>query len=164
VVAPQATESIQALAAEGRLTWIARTFEPSDLDGNLLVVAATGDRAVNEEVFRAAATRHVLCNAVDEPEHCDFYYPAVVRRGDLQIAISTSGHSPALAQRLRAELETLIGPEYEDLLGWLGKVRSMLFRRCMDSQVRRKLLHRIASREVSERFLRARQRSLRGKL
>jgi precorrin-2 dehydrogenase/sirohydrochlorin ferrochelatase len=164
VVAPQATESIRTLAAAGRLSWIERRFEPSDLDGHLLVVAATGDRFVNEEVFRAAATRHVLCNAVDEPEHCDFYYPAVVRRGDLQIAISTSGHSPALAQRLRAELETLIGPEYEDLLGWLGKVRSMLFRRCMDSQVRRKLLHRIASREVSERFLRARQRSLRGKL
>lgn len=164
VVAPQATESIQALAAEGRLSWIERGFEPSDLDGSLLAVAATGDRCVNEEVFRAAGSRHVLCNAVDEPEHCDFYYPAVVRRGDLQIAISTSGHSPALAQRLRMQLETLIGPEYEDLLRWLGRARSLLFRRCQDPQLRKKTLHRIASREVSERFLRARQRSLRGKL
>lgn len=164
VVAPQATESIQALAAAGRLSWIERRFEPSDLDVSLLAVAATGDRSVNEEVFRAAGSRHVLCNAVDEPEHCDFYCPAVVRRGDLQIAISTSGHSPALAQRLRMELEALIGPEYEDLLRWLGRARSLLFRCCQDPQLRKKTLHRIASREVSERVLRARQRILRGKL
>jgi precorrin-2 dehydrogenase/sirohydrochlorin ferrochelatase len=164
VVAPHASESIRALAAAGQLTWNERTFQEADLDGHVLVVAATGDRAVNEAVFRGASSRHVLCNAVDEPEHCHFYYPAVVRRGDLQIAISTAGHSPALAQRLRAELEALIGPEYEELLRWLGKVRGMLFRRCMDSRLRTKALHRIASREVSERFIRARQRVGRGRV
>ncbi len=155
VVAPQATETIRQLAAEGRISWIERTFEPSDLEDKVLVVAATGDRAINEEVYRAACSRHVLCNAVDEPDHCHFYYPAIVRRGDLQIAISTAGHSPALAQRLRLELEALFGPEYGDLLNWLGKVRVMLFRRSMDSKSRKRALHRIASREVTSRFIQA---------
>jgi precorrin-2 dehydrogenase/sirohydrochlorin ferrochelatase len=113
-------------------------------------------------VYREASRRHVLCNAVDEPEHCHFYYPAVVRRGDLQIAISTAGHSPALAQRLRRELETLFGPEYEDLLRWLGRVRAMLFRRDMEPQARAKTLHRIAGSEVAARFILARRRSGRG--
>jgi precorrin-2 dehydrogenase/sirohydrochlorin ferrochelatase len=159
VVAPQASQLIQSLAHAGRLTWIERAFTPSDLDDMTIVIGATGDATVNEEVFRNAVTRRVLCNAVDEPERCHFYYPAVVRRGDLQIAISTNGHSPALAQRLRAELEALIVPEYEGLLQWLGRVRTMLFRRVMDPQLRRKTLHRIASHEVSERFLRARRSS-----
>ncbi len=157
VIAPNATDSIRQLAADGRISWIERTFEPSDVDGKVLVVAATGNRAVNEEVFRAASSRHVLCNAVDEPEHCNFYYPAVVRRGDLQIAISTAGHSPALAQRLRVELEKLFSPEYGDLLHWLGKVRTMLFRRSMDPQSRKRALHKIASREVADRFIRSRR-------
>jgi precorrin-2 dehydrogenase/sirohydrochlorin ferrochelatase len=158
VVAPKASDAVREMAASGRIDWSPRPFQPEDLDGALLVVGATGDREVNTEIFRRANAGHVLCNAVDEPEHCDFYYPAVVRRGDLQIAISTAGQSPALAQRLRRELEAVIGPEYQDLLQWLGKVRKMLFRRTIDPQVRRRTLHRIASREVAERFLGTRRR------
>lgn len=162
VIAPRAADSIQSAAAAGRLTWLEREFNPSDLDGKVLVVAATGDRSINEEVYHEASSRHVLCNAVDELEHCHFYYPAVVRRGDLQIAISTAGHSPALAQRLRRELETLFGPEYGDLLGWLGRVRAMLFRRDMEPQARTRTLHHIAGSEVAARFIHARRRSGRG--
>jgi precorrin-2 dehydrogenase/sirohydrochlorin ferrochelatase len=158
VVAPEASESVRKLAASGRLTWAARRFDPADLDDVVLAIAATCDRAVNEEVFRSASNKRVLCNAVDEPEYCHFYYPAVVRRGDLQIAISTAGHSPALAQRLRRELETLIGPEYEDLLRWLGRVRGLFFKRNIDPQLRKNALHRIASRDVFERFVHARKR------
>ncbi len=158
VVAPEAGERVCALAAGGRVTWTARAFDASDLDGTFLAVAATGDPAVNEAVFRAAETRGVLCNAVDEPERCHFYCPAVVRRGDLQIAISTGGHSPALAQRLRAELEAAFGPEYGPWLRWLARVRALFFRRALDPQRRRQALHRIASREVYERFTRAHER------
>jgi precorrin-2 dehydrogenase/sirohydrochlorin ferrochelatase len=158
VIAPEASEHIRAHALEKHLTWIARAFEPEDIEGATLVVAATGEPGVNQQVFRCAEQRGVLCNAVDDAEHCHFYYPAVVRRGDLQIAISTAGHSPALAQRLRSELESLFGDEYGDWLRWLGAVRRKLFRREMDPQRRRTALHRIASREVFERYRRARQR------
>lgn len=158
VVAPEASEAVRNLATDGRLTWTARRFYPADLDDAILVIAATGDRAVNEEVFRNASNKRVLCNAVDEPQHCHFYYPAVVTRGDLQIAISTAGQSPALAQRLRRELEAQFAPEYGCFLGWLGRVRSLFFRRDMDSQFRKNALHRIASREVFERFVGAQRK------
>ena len=77
-----------------------------------LVVAATSSTAVHQRIFREAHLRGVLCNIVDVPKLCDFYYPAVVQRGDLQIAVSTAGQSPALAQRLRQELELQFGTEY----------------------------------------------------
>jgi precorrin-2 dehydrogenase/sirohydrochlorin ferrochelatase len=158
VVAPQANERVRQLAASGRLTWHARTFQPADLDDVAMVIAATGDPAANAEIFRLSEARQVLCNAVDEPQHCHFYYPAVVRRGDLQIAISTGGHSPALAQRLRAELEKIFTPDYAPWLQWLGTVRSLLFRRSIDPQLRTQTLRRIATRDVYERFTRAHQR------
>jgi precorrin-2 dehydrogenase len=162
VVAPVAGEAVRKLANDGRLTWMARRFDPADLDDAVLVIAATGDRAVNEEVFRYASDKRVLCNAVDEPEHCHFYYPAVVNRGDLQIAISTAGHSPALAQRLRRELEAQFGPEYVCFVNWLGRLRRLFFRRDMDSQFRKNALHRIASREVFERFVGAQRKHRKG--
>lgn len=152
LASPQATAGIQELADTGRLVWSSRAFLPSDLDGVFLVVAATADRAVNEAVFREADSRGVLCNAVDDPDHCHFQYPAVVRRGDLQIAISTAGRSPALAQRLRMELEAQFGAEYEPWVEWLGRVRQLLFRRNLEQQQRKTLLRRIVGREVYNRF------------
>ena len=140
------------------LEWAQRRFSAEDLDGVFLAVAATGDPKVNEEVFRQAEARGVLCNAVDDPEHCHFQYPAVVRRGQLQIAISTGGRSPALAQRLRAELETQFGPEYGPWLEWLGAVRRLFFQRRVEPQRRTPALHRIARRAVYERFAAARRR------
>src|ERR1700687_1859378 len=99
IIAPEASPEIQELVRSGRVLWTRAPFHPEHLDGALIVIAATGDPAVHQLVYRSAQQRGVLCNAVDEPERCDFYYPAVVRRGDLQIAISTAGKSPALAQR-----------------------------------------------------------------
>jgi len=150
VVAPQATDSVSEWAAAGVIEWQARTFEVSDLDGVLLVIVATSSSEINANVFRAAQQRGVLCNVVDDPPHCDFYYPSVVRRGDLQIAISTAGHSPALAQRLRRELEMQFGPEYRDWLSQLGEARQKLFATDVDPEERRRLLHQLASREAFE--------------
>lgn len=150
VVAPEATGPIAELARSGKISWETRSFAASDLDGVFLVIAATSLPSVNAEVFRAAHERNVLCNAVDDPGNCDFYYGSVVRRGDLQIAISTAGHSPALAQRLRKQLEVQFGPEYSDWLRELAATREDLFSQDMDSQRRKSLLHAVASQEAFE--------------
>jgi precorrin-2 dehydrogenase / sirohydrochlorin ferrochelatase len=157
VVAPEATEAVHAWAAAGSIKWLGRPFEPFDLDGMFLVVAATSLPELNETIFREARRRGVLCNVVDDPPHCDFYYPAVVRRGALQIAVSTDGKSPALAQRLRKEFEQAFGPVYRDWIQELGSLRERLFRQEIDADERRQLLHRAASRESFENFARRRE-------
>jgi len=144
-VAPQANAAVLEWARTGVIRWEAREFSPLDLDNVFLVIAATSSNEVNESVFREAQRRDVLCNVVDHPQHCDFYYPAVVRRGQLQIAISTAGESPALAQRLRRELEIQFGPEYESWVEQLGKARSELFARDINPEERRRRLHELAS-------------------
>jgi precorrin-2 dehydrogenase/sirohydrochlorin ferrochelatase len=154
VIAPRATGSLQALARAGKLQWTQREFAPADLDGAFLVVAATDSATINEAVFRAGSQRGVLCNVVDDPEHCDFFYPAVVRRGALQIAISTGGHSPALAHRLRVELEQQFGPEYELWIEEVGRQRREIMARDLPETRRRELLEQIASRESYEEFVR----------
>jgi precorrin-2 dehydrogenase/sirohydrochlorin ferrochelatase len=101
----------------------------------------------------------VLCNIVDVPALCDFYYPSVVQRGALQIAISTAGLSPALAQRLRKQLEDQFGPEYEEWLAQLGDAREKLRSAKMDPEERKRLLHQDASEEAFEAFRRNRSKS-----
>ncbi len=151
LVAPQVTLALAEFARLQRIAWTARAFETVDLDGVFLVIAATSDEKVNELIFREADRRNVLCNAVDQPPRCHFYFPAVVRRGALQIAISTAGLSPALAQRLRKELEAEFGPEYEEWLERLGRVRAWLMRKGINFERRKSLLHRLASREAFKR-------------
>ncbi|HEV3208568.1 MAG TPA: bifunctional precorrin-2 dehydrogenase/sirohydrochlorin ferrochelatase [Terriglobales bacterium] len=150
VIAPRVNFTVGEWAGSGAITWEAREFGVSDLDGVFLVIAATSSREVNELIFREARRRNILCNVVDDPEHCDFYYPAVVRRGNLQIAVSTNGLSPALAQRIRRELQEQFGPEYGEWLAHLGQIRRELFASAIDPEERRRLLHRLASREAFE--------------
>jgi precorrin-2 dehydrogenase/sirohydrochlorin ferrochelatase len=145
VVAPKATPKVREWAREGRIEWYAREYVPADLAGVFLVIAATSSRALHDEIYAEAKSRGVLCNTVDEPERCDFYFPAVVRRGDLQIAISTGGLSPALAQRLRKELEEQFGPEWEAWVAQLGRTREELMSLPMPPEQRKRLLHRYAS-------------------
>jgi precorrin-2 dehydrogenase/sirohydrochlorin ferrochelatase len=148
VVALHATAAVAEWAQAGAITWEARAFNSADLDGTFLVIAATNSSDVNAAIFHQARQRNILCNVVDDPEHCDFYYPAVVRRGDLQLAISTKGQSPALAQRIRRELEMQFGPEYGAWLEELGRARQQLFASKIDPEQRRRLLHELASREA----------------
>lgn len=154
IVAPEVTDSIAAHVREGNIEWLRKRFEPADLAGAYLVVAATSAVEVNHEVFREAEARGILCNAVDDPDYCHFYYPSVVRRGALQIAISTEGLSPALAQRLRRELEAQFGPEYEPWVNWLGAARKFLRGKKDDPEETRQLLHQLASAEMFNKFLR----------
>jgi precorrin-2 dehydrogenase len=150
VIAPSATDAVVEWARAGLIAWEQRTFEEPDLNGIFLTIAATASTGVNDVVFREAQRRGILCNAVDDPERCDFYYPAVVRRGQLQIAISTGGQSPALAQRLRRELETEFGEEYSAWVEELGKAREGLLSSGLDSDHRKQLLHSMASRDAFE--------------
>src|SRR5882724_2489927 len=110
VIALRATAAVAEWAKTGAITWEKRPFNNADLDHVFLVIVATNSRDLNATIFYEARQRNILCNVVDDPEHCDFYYPAVVRRGELQLAISTNGHSPALAQRIRRKLEIQFGP------------------------------------------------------
>jgi precorrin-2 dehydrogenase/sirohydrochlorin ferrochelatase len=153
VIAPEVTESLATRAREGQIEWVRKTFEREDLRGAYLVVAATSAIEVNHEIFREAEACGILCNTVDDPDYCHFYYPSVVRRGALQIAISTEGLSPALAQRLRRELGTQFGPEYEPWVNWLGAARKFLRAKNDDPEETRQLLHQLASKEMFDKFL-----------
>ncbi|HTA23438.1 MAG TPA: bifunctional precorrin-2 dehydrogenase/sirohydrochlorin ferrochelatase [Terriglobales bacterium] len=148
VVALQSTSAVREWAGVGQITLEERAFSPTDLDGMFLVVVATASRAVNEDVFREAQRRGVLCNVVDVPEQCDFFYPAVVRRGDLQIAVSTGGQSPSLAQKLRQQLERQFGPGYEEWVARLGATRREVLGSNLDPERKRWLLQSFASREA----------------
>jgi precorrin-2 dehydrogenase/sirohydrochlorin ferrochelatase len=160
VVAPNATERIQSWAREGMITWEARRFRVDDLAGAFLVVAATSSPNLHERIYKEARRKKVLCNVVDDPQHCDFYYGSVVRRGALQIAISSAGNSPALTQRLRKQLEQQFGAEYALWLEELRETRERLFARRIAPARRKELLHRLASESSFEEFLRRRNRAL----
>jgi precorrin-2 dehydrogenase/sirohydrochlorin ferrochelatase len=159
VVAPEATPQVRSWAHANSIEWHQRPFQPDDLEGMFLVVAATSSAELHERIFEHATQRGVLCNIVDVPPLCDFYYPSVVQRGALQIAISTAGQSPALAQRLRKQLEDQFGPEYEQWLAQLGEARDKLFSSKLDPEERKRLLHAGASEEAFEAFLRNRRHS-----
>ncbi len=153
VIAPKLAPPLVELVRSRQIDWCPKPFEPADLDGAFLVIAATSLRDLNESVYREADRRNILCNAVDDVEHCHFYYGSIVQRGDLQIAISTNGKSPALAQRLRKELEAQFGPEYACWLDWLGAARDTLRAQSGDPETTKRWLHLLASQSMFERFL-----------
>lgn len=150
VVAPHAHDEIRHLAAEGKLEWIERTFEPADLDGNFVVIAATDDPQVNTNVYQGALERGILCNSVDDIPNCDFFFGSVVRRGGLQIAISTAGESPALAQSLRREIDEQLPADLGPWLAQLGELRREVLATHPRSEERKLLLHQLAQRQLCE--------------
>jgi len=154
LIAPEITPQIAEWVRAGKIAWNEKQFEPDDMDGASLAFAATSAPGVNEAVFQAAESRGILSNAADDTEHCRFYCGAIVQRGDLQIAISTNGRSPALAQRLRKELETQFGAEYGRWLEWLGDARAAVRASGLPPERVKALLHELASRESYERFVR----------
>jgi precorrin-2 dehydrogenase / sirohydrochlorin ferrochelatase len=148
VIAPAASDRIVAMADSGEINWHQREYTAGDLVNQFLVVAATNVPAVNRAVFAEAEAAGILINAVDDPPFCDFYFPSVVRRGDLQIAISTAGHSPALAQRLRKEINAILPLDTGDWLAELGNLRREVLQLEPLNEARKELLHQLASREV----------------
>jgi precorrin-2 dehydrogenase/sirohydrochlorin ferrochelatase len=148
VVSLDASPTVREWARAGKLELDLRAFTAADLDGAFLAVVATNSRTLNERVYREAQKRGVLCNVVDVPDLCDFFYPAVVRRGDLQIAVSTAGQSPSLAQKIRQQLEKQFGPGYAAWVAELGETRRLILASDLDKEHKLDLLHSLASREA----------------
>ena len=148
VIAPEALPRVQAWAGAGEIGWEQRPYRMGDLTGAFLVVAATATPEVNRAVFAEASAADILCNAVDDPPFCDFYFPSVVRRGELQIAISTAGESPALAQRLRKEINAQLPLDTGEWVMELGRLRREVTAVEPIGEPRKLLLHELAQREV----------------
>ena len=126
VVSPQLHPELAALVTAGQVRYLAREYRPGDLEGYQLAFVATDDRSVNARVAQEGKERRVWVNAVDDPPNCDFIMPAIVRKGNITIAISTGGGSPAAARKLREELERLLGDEYALMLEVASQVRQEL--------------------------------------
>ncbi len=154
VVSPATTARLGALAASGAMRVRRRPVRPSDLSDAFLVVVATNDPQVNREVAERVRTTGGLVNVADDPEACSFLVPSVLRRGDLTIAISTGGGSPALAKKLRQRLEQTIGPEYEAYLAALRLLRDRARRAIADPQLRRAVHQRAVESDLFERAAR----------
>ena len=144
VVSPTLTGALDALVAAGSIEHRARRFRRHDTRGCALVVAATGVRTVDDAVAAAARRVRALVNVVDRPAACDFILPSVLRRGDLQIAVSTGGTSPALAREIRRRLEAEIGDDYGELVASVGRARARLRARRLAPAARMKAADRLA--------------------
>ena len=123
LIAPEAIAELRELADEGSIIWERRAYEPSDLEGTFIVIAATDDTDVNIGIYEDAERRAMLVNVVDVPPLCNFILPAIVRQGSMAIAISTQGASPALAKRMKREISDQFGPAYAELAVILNEVR-----------------------------------------
>src|ERR1700687_924209 len=162
VIAPNVSPKIAEWIRNGQIVGGSKAFAPGDFQDTHLVIAATSSSAANHEVFLEAEAQKIWCNSVDDIENCHFYYGSIVQRGDLQIAISTTGKSPALAQRIRKELEEQFDSSYAGWLQWLGTVRQLFFQRQVEPGLRKQTLHRISARAVFERFKSFRERKIQG--
>ena len=128
VISARVSDGLTQLAEQGIIELSLRDYQPGDLENALIAIAATDDPKVNMDVVREGQERGVLTNVVDAPEHSDFIVPSLLRRGDVSIAVSTGGKSPALARRIRTELEQSLAPEYASLALLVSQVRQELNR------------------------------------
>lgn len=142
VISPDVTENIRLWANEGKLELFLRAFQPDDVQHADLVIAATNDPATNLRVHQST-NRHQWINVVDRPELCTFHVPAVLQRGALQIAISTSGLSPGFSKKLKEWLTEMIGPEFEEYVLFLGEVRKTIHHLNLDSQTKNWLYNKL---------------------
>lgn len=126
VISPELADELQEQRRQGRLLWRQRSYRPGDLAGAFLVIAATDDEEVQAAVFAEASAANQLINVADVPPRCNFILPAVVSRGDLVIAVSTAGKSPALARRIRKQVAEAYGDEYGTVVEIMGLLRPVV--------------------------------------
>ncbi|HAA84443.1 MAG TPA: bifunctional precorrin-2 dehydrogenase/sirohydrochlorin ferrochelatase [Thermodesulfobacterium commune] len=150
LISPEATPVLQKLAEEGQILWEKRIYQPGDLEGAWLVVAATNDPSTQRSIYDEANAKRVFCNMVDVPEFCSFIVPSVVKRGSLTIAISTSGASPAVARRIRESLEMQFGPEYEIYLKLMENLRKQILELNLSPTEKEIKLHRLAMAPIPQ--------------
>lgn len=157
VGAPDLTPRLRELMARGSIKHTPGTYTPETLEGAFLVIAATDDREVNKAVSSEAQRCGILVNVADDPELCTFFMPAVVRRGDFIVSVSTSGKSPALAKRVKGELESRFGPEYGELADLLGELREEVKAKYPNEEDRRQAFSRILSSDVLDLLARGKR-------
>ena len=143
VIAPRSCEDIRTLASNGRIALVEREYARGDLAGAFLVIAATADESLNVSISDEARSLNILVNVVDRPAVCTFTLPAVVRRGNLSLAVATEGRCPALARALREDLESRYGQEYAELLDVMGRLRDQMLERGWESPRIQEALSRI---------------------
>jgi precorrin-2 dehydrogenase/sirohydrochlorin ferrochelatase len=148
IIAPLLSEQLGELAKKGMVTHLARKYSEGDLSGAFLVFAATDSRVVNRAVANEAKKNGIPADITDAPELGDFTSPAVITRGDLLITVATGGASPALARKVRMELEMRYGPEYADLIKILGKVREKLLTENANSPYNKEILKQLVEQDL----------------
>jgi len=164
VIGPEFTGSLSRMEKPGKMVFCSRTFRKGDLKGAFLAIAATGDRGTNERVYHEASERRIPVNVVDDPSHCSFIVPSLVERGDLLVAISTSGQSPALAKWLRQKLQKEIGPEYAFILRILGAVRKKILSRGLGQKDNQKIFRQLVRENLLPLLRRKNHRGLESRL
>ncbi len=148
VVSPTLCDELKEMANQGRIQWLPMRYEPSVLDGAFLVFACTQDAEVNRRVFCDCEARKVWCNVADVPELCNFIMPSILRRGDLVVAVSTSGNSPAFARKVRLFLEDIIGDEFGMLAALLGEIKEEMRQSLKTIEQRREFIERVWESDV----------------
>lgn len=164
VVSPEAEPGLLCMADEGRIELRHREFQTEDLEQVFMAFVATDRNSLNQEVADACRKRGILVNAVDDPPHCDFYVPSIMRRNSLVLAISTEGKSPAFARRLRKHLETVITPEYGDFVDVLGEVRQVLKDRIPEIEKRKEILEYLVYSDIFDLFVAGEEEQAREKV
>lgn len=147
IISPKITPRLRRLVKEGKVEYIKKGYEDKDIKDAFIVVAATNDRGINEAIYKAAERYGCLLNIVDKPESSNFIVPSVISRGDLTIAISTGGRSPALSKQIRKELQQIYGREYEIFIKTMGKIRGALLRSVPSEKTRRRIFTKLAKKQ-----------------
>jgi precorrin-2 dehydrogenase/sirohydrochlorin ferrochelatase len=148
VISPDLTAHLQQLVQEKQITYLARAYQPGDLTGAFMVICATDQAEINHQVWQEASANRQLVNVVDDTPRCNFIAPSILRKGELTIAISTSGKAPALAVRLKERLQRELGPEYERFLELAGELREPLARHIPDFETRKALWYELVDSEI----------------
>lgn len=148
VISPDLTPRLYQLTEQGQISYVSRTYQPGDLTGAFLVISATDQTEINHQVWEEASANRQLVNVVDDTPHCNFIAPAILRKGDLTIAISTAGKAPALAVRLKEQFQKEIGPEYERFLELAGQLREPLAHHIPDFETRKSLWYELVDSDV----------------
>lgn len=159
LVSPQVTPTIDEFAEKGLITVIKRTFKPDDLENIFMVFIATDNTDTNQFIAELCRDKKILVNAVDDPPNCDFFVPAIIRRGSLAVAISTEGKSPMLARHLRMELEDYFIDEYEEYVDLLGEYREVIKNKIPDINIRKQIFAALVNSDILD-LLKAGERVL----
>jgi len=153
VVSKHIDDTLTALCTGSNAELIKSKYSKDYLAGAVLAIAATGNRQLNKQIYKDCQEREILCNVVDEPELCDFFVPAVVKRGDLQIAIGTEGHCPAYAGHIRKKLEQIFTDKHGEFLAELETLRNCIIKDVPEPADRKALLGELVDDKSFEYFV-----------